>query len=50
MDLNTLAKRVTQVEGKKVQVNIGQVKEVISALNKVLKEQGVNLYTIVRNI
>jgi hypothetical protein len=49
MDLNTLAKQVAELEGKIVQVNIGQIKEVLSCVNKVLKLYGISFYAIVRN-
>jgi len=49
MTLNKLAKLVTEIEGKKVQVNIAQVKEVLACTNKALKKCGVDFYTIVRN-
>lgn len=49
MNINKLAVLVAELEGKKVQVNIGQIKEVLACLNKVLKLYGINFYTVVRN-
>jgi hypothetical protein len=49
MNINKLAVEVAEVEGKKVQVNIAQIKEVLSCVNKVLKLYGINFYTVVRN-
>ena len=49
MKITTLAERVAKLEGKKVEVNIAQIKEVIRCINAVLKDEGVNFYTIVRN-
>ena len=34
MNLNSFAKRVTEHEGLKKEVNIGQVKEVLAVVNK----------------
>jgi hypothetical protein len=36
MDLNTIARAVTLAEGKKVQVSIAQVKEIIKIYNLIL--------------
>jgi len=49
MTLNKLAVLIAEREGKKKQVNIGQIKEVLSCVNVVLKLYGVNFYTVVRN-
>lgn len=49
MDINTLAKRITKLEGKKVQVNIAQIKEVLSCAQKVLKAAGLDFYKLVKN-
>ena len=49
MNISTLAVRVAELEGKKVQVNIAQIKEVLSCVQKVLKLYGINFYTVVRN-
>jgi len=49
MNINTLAKKISGLEGKKVQVNIAQIKEVLACANKVLKKVGIQFYTIVRN-
>ena len=49
MTLNKLAKLVSELEGKKKQVNIAQIKEVLACTNKVLNLYGINFYTIVRN-
>jgi hypothetical protein len=48
MDLNTLAKLVTEAEGKKKAISIAQVKEVLACVNTVLKNYGVNFYAIVK--
>lgn len=37
INLNTVAKTITLLEGKKVSLPIGQVKEVIRLYNKMLK-------------
>lgn len=39
MNLNDLAKAICALEGKKVELNIGQVKEVLLCLGKVLAKQ-----------
>ncbi|MCX6131629.1 MAG: hypothetical protein NTX25_21530 [Proteobacteria bacterium] len=39
MNLNELAKAICALEGKKVELNIGQVKEVLLCLGKVLVNQ-----------
>ena len=49
MDRNTLAKRISEMEGKKVQVNIAQIKEVVKCMGEVLKLYGVDINTIIRN-
>ena len=49
MDINTFCKKISVLEGKKIQVNIAQIKEVIKCAKDVLKQKGVNLYTIIRN-
>ena len=41
MNLNELAINITQLEGKKKQVNIGQVKEIISALGIIFAKMNV---------
>jgi len=35
MKITDLAKRVTELEGKKVEVNIAQVKEIIKVINEI---------------
>ena len=49
MDINKLALLVSQEEGKKQEVNIAQIKEVLKCVNKVLALYGINFYTVVRN-
>jgi len=41
MNLNDLAKEIAKREGGKVQVNIAQIKEIISVLGEILEEYGV---------
>lgn len=38
MNLNTLAVQITKLEGKKTEVNIAQVKEVLSCLGYILNK------------
>jgi len=38
MNLNQLAKRITEKEGKKTQVNIAQVKEIINVIGQIFNE------------
>lgn len=45
MDLNTFAVKVTEAEGKKEQVNIAQVKEILKVTNDLL---GGKLYKLIR--
>jgi len=40
MNLNELAKRISQLEGKKKSLNIAQIKEVIKSLGIVFQEIG----------
>lgn len=49
MNINQLAERVAELEGKKTQVNIAQIKEVLACLNKVLKLYDINFYQIIKN-
>ena len=49
MQVTTLANRVAKTEGKKVQVNIAQIKEVLRCTRDVLKEVGIDFYAVVRN-
>jgi len=37
MNINQLAVSVSELEGKKKQVNIGQIKEVLSCVQKIMK-------------
>jgi len=41
MNLNQLAKRISEKEGKKVQVNIAQIKEILKCLIEIAAEAGV---------
>jgi hypothetical protein len=45
MNINTFASMVTKLEGKKMSVNVGQVKEVLAVANKLT---GGLLYIIIR--
>ncbi len=38
MNINQLAKLITEIEGKKQQVNIAQVKEVLAIIRKLMRE------------
>jgi len=49
MDINKLALLVAEQEGKKQEVNIAQIKEVLKCVNKVLALYEINFYTVVRN-
>jgi hypothetical protein len=49
MNINKLAKLIAEEEGKKVQVNIAQIKEVLACVNKILELYGINFYTVVKN-
>jgi MarR-like DNA-binding transcriptional regulator SgrR of sgrS sRNA len=50
MTINRLAKLVSELEGKKVQVNIAQIKEVLACVQKVLRNKlDIDFYTIVRS-
>lgn len=50
MNINALAKRITELEGKKQEVNIAQIKEVLSCIQKICKQSQVNFYQIIKNI
>ena len=50
MDINTLARKVAMLEGKKRQVNIAQIKEILSCLQKIMKGKGTDFYSIVHNL
>ncbi len=50
MNINELAKRITELEGKKKEVNIAQIKEVLVCVQKICKQSQVNFYQIIRNI
>lgn len=41
MNLNWLAKKIAEMEGKKVAVNIAQIKEIIGCMGKIFR--GLNL-------
>lgn len=41
MNLNQLAKKISEKEGKKVQVNIAQIKEILKCLIEIAAEAGV---------
>ena len=45
MNMNDFAREVSYFEGKKVQVNIAQIKEILKVINRLL---GGKLYTLVR--
>lgn len=45
MKINSFAQKVCEVEGKKIQVNVAQVKEILRAINNLL---GGELYKIIR--
>lgn len=50
MTINTLARRIAKLEGKKVQVNIAQIKEILSCIQKILKrDKRIDFYTIVKS-
>lgn len=50
MKLSTLARKITQLEGKKVQVNIAQIKEILRCINVVYKEYGYDFYLHVKQL
>lgn len=50
MDMNEFAKTVTELEGKKVQVNIAQVKEILKIICKLLARKGLNLKLFIRTL
>ena len=50
MKLSTLARKITQLEGKKVQVNIAQIKEILRCINEVYKEYGYDFYLHVKQL
>ena len=50
MKLSTLARKITQLEGKKVQVNIAQIKEILRCVNVVYKEYGYDFYLHVKQL
>jgi hypothetical protein len=41
MNLNDLAKHISQLEGKKKSLNVAQIKEVIHVLGKIFNEVGI---------
>jgi hypothetical protein len=47
MNINSFAKLVTTVEGKKVQVNIAQIKEILKVVNNLLCGK---LYKLIRGL
>lgn len=49
MTVTKLALLIAKAEGKKKQVNLAQIKEILSVINKILKLYGINFYQIVRN-
>jgi hypothetical protein len=49
MTINKLATLVAEMEGKKKQVNIAQIKEILSCIQKILKLNEIDFYTLVRN-
>jgi hypothetical protein len=46
MTINYFAKKVAEMEGKKVEVNIAQIKEILRVINSLLKGA---LYKTIRN-
>ena len=47
MDLNAFAKRISKLEGKKKQVDIAQIKEILKIINRITN--GI-LYSLVKTI
>ena len=47
MTINKFAQRICELEGKKKQVNIAQVKEILLIINKLL---GGELYKLIRRL
>ena len=46
MNSNWLAKRITELEGLKVQVNIAQVKEIIRVMRQIYKEESCKVLSV----
>ena len=44
IDLNALALRISEIEGKKEETDIAQIKEIIGALGEVARENGPHLW------
>ena len=50
MDINAFAVLIAQKEALKKQINIAQIKEVLSVIRKIiLNSSGVDIYSIIRN-
>ena len=48
MDANKFAVYISRIEGKKVPVNIAQIKEILAIIRKLLIPKGVDIYKIIR--
>ena len=48
MKVTEFAKKVTQKEGKKVQVNIAQILEILKILRKLFLPLGIDLYKLIK--
>ena len=50
MKVTTFAKKLTELEGLKKQVNIAQMMEILRCLKKLLHPVGIDLYKLINNI
>ena len=48
MTINEFAKEITKLEGKKKEVNIAQVLEILRIIKALLLPLGVNIYKLIR--
>jgi len=50
MEVTQFASEVAKREGKKVQVNIAQIMEILKIIRTLIKPMGVDLYTLIHKM